>query len=127
MHELHIWRLDQKKSIASAHIVVSNNEMTDFMERARTIGECLHAYGIHSATLQPELSTSTTTSANMNTPTPTPTPSGENGGDSGSDKGGVNSSNVSVRRRRVEATAVCQIACSSVCENLTCCNTGLRI
>ncbi|KAJ8123035.1 hypothetical protein ONZ43_g913 [Nemania bipapillata] len=55
VHELHIWRLDQKKSIASAHVVVSNNEMTDFMDQAKTVKECLHAYGIHSATLQPEL------------------------------------------------------------------------
>ncbi|RYP55428.1 hypothetical protein DL769_010180 [Monosporascus sp. CRB-8-3] len=55
IHELHIWRLDQRKTIASAHIIVSNNEVADFMERARTISECLHAYDIHSATLQPEL------------------------------------------------------------------------
>ncbi|KAI5862002.1 cation efflux protein [Durotheca rogersii] len=56
VHELHIWRLDQKKAIATAHVVVSDAHMTDFMARARTVAECLHAYGIHSATLQPELS-----------------------------------------------------------------------
>ncbi|ERS99907.1 hypothetical protein HMPREF1624_03275 [Sporothrix schenckii ATCC 58251] len=56
VHELHIWRLDQKKAIASAHVVVSDQTVSSFMEKARTVSECLHAYGVHSATLQPELS-----------------------------------------------------------------------
>ncbi|KAK0745180.1 cation efflux protein [Apiosordaria backusii] len=55
VHELHVWRLNQEKSIASAHVVVSDPDMAKFMEKAKTISECLHAYGIHSATLQPEL------------------------------------------------------------------------
>lgn len=55
VHELHIWRLDQKKSIATAHIVVSDPDVASFMKKAQTFRECLHAYGIHSATLQPEL------------------------------------------------------------------------
>lgn len=132
MHELHIWRLDQKKAIASAHIVVSNNEMTDFMDRARTISECLHAYGIHSATLQPELASATTTAAA--TPTPSggdnvaaATPANSIDGGNVSGNGGGGPSNASIRRRRVDASTACQIACSSVCENLTCCNTPLRL
>ncbi|KAL2264313.1 hypothetical protein VTK26DRAFT_7279 [Humicola hyalothermophila] len=55
VHELHVWRLDQKKAIASAHIVVSDPNVASFMDRAKIIRECLHAYGIHSTTLQPEL------------------------------------------------------------------------
>ncbi|EAT89315.1 hypothetical protein HBH56_013080 [Parastagonospora nodorum] len=55
VHELHVWRLDQKKAIASAHIVVSDPDIASFMKKAQTFRECLHAYGIHSATLQPEL------------------------------------------------------------------------
>ena len=55
VHELHVWRLDQKKSIASAHIVVSDPDVASFVDKAKTIRECLHAYGIHSTTLQPEL------------------------------------------------------------------------
>ena len=143
VHELHIWRLDQKKAIASAHIVVSSNEVTDFMERARTISECLHAYGIHSATLQPELSmeTSTTTTAAVNTPTPPPSSKNNdpavptlatgtnsvNDGSSSSDKGGISFANPSVRICRLEGTTACQITCSGGCENLTCCNTSMRI
>ena len=55
VHELHVWRLDQRKAIASAHVVVSNPDVESFMRKAKVITECLHAYGIHSATLQPEL------------------------------------------------------------------------
>ena len=55
VHELHVWRLNQTKSLASAHVVVRDTDVKDFMGRAKVISECLHAYGIHSATLQPEL------------------------------------------------------------------------
>ncbi|EAQ88008.1 hypothetical protein CHGG_04627 [Chaetomium globosum CBS 148.51] len=59
VHELHIWRLDQHKAIASAHVVVSGPgvgaDLAGFAVQARIIRECLHAYGIHSVTLQPEL------------------------------------------------------------------------
>ncbi|KAI0010036.1 cation efflux protein [Xylariaceae sp. FL0662B] len=114
VHELHIWRLDQKKSIASAHVVVSNNEMTDFMDRARTVGECLHAYGIHSATLQPELATPSRATGHS-----------EHAADNVpaySSRPGSAPSSTSIRRRRAE-TVSCQIACGNLCENLTCCNT----
>jgi zinc transporter 1 len=55
VHELHIWRLNQQKSLASAHIVVEKDALSSFTDIANTINECLHAYGIHSATLQPEV------------------------------------------------------------------------
>ncbi|KAI4188337.1 MAG: hypothetical protein L6R41_002211 [Letrouitia leprolyta] len=55
VHELHAWRLSQNKAIATAHIVVKGKEMEQFMSIAEVVGECLHAYGIHSVTLQPEL------------------------------------------------------------------------
>lgn len=56
IHELHIWRLNQQKTLASVHVVVSEDSVEDFMKTARVINECFHAYGIHSITLQPELS-----------------------------------------------------------------------
>ncbi|KAL4729527.1 hypothetical protein ACLX1H_003947 [Fusarium chlamydosporum] len=55
VHELHIWRLDQRKSVASAHIVVDGRTLEGFADKAKIIMECLHAYGVHSATIQPEL------------------------------------------------------------------------
>ncbi|KAJ5503176.1 Cation efflux protein [Penicillium fimorum] len=56
IHELHIWRLNQQKTLASVHVVVSDNSVEEFMKTARVINECFHAYGIHSITMQPELS-----------------------------------------------------------------------
>ncbi|CAG8227238.1 unnamed protein product [Penicillium nalgiovense] len=56
IHELHIWRLNQQKTLASVHVVVSDDSVENFMKTARVINECFHAYGIHSVTLQPELS-----------------------------------------------------------------------
>lgn len=98
VHELHIWRLDQQKAIASAHVVVSDQSMDSFIEKARTVNECLHAYGIHSATLQPETVS-------------------QGGNASSNDSDGVSSS---LRRRRLEPAA-CQILCSNLCHNLMCC------
>lgn len=54
VHELHVWRLNQRKTLASAHIVVAKTAMNNFMGLAQTVNECLHAYGVHSSTLQPE-------------------------------------------------------------------------
>ncbi|CAJ2514077.1 Uu.00g021960.m01.CDS01 [Anthostomella pinea] len=117
VHELHIWRLDQKKSIASAHVVVSNNEMTDFMGRAKTVSECLHAYGIHSATLQPELASPATVPVNIESSHES------NGVPANTTASGTVSSGASIRRRRADGSA-CQMVCGNLCESLTCCNTG---
>ncbi|KAJ5860722.1 uncharacterized protein N7529_008032 [Penicillium soppii] len=56
IHELHIWRLNQEKTLASVHVVVSEDSVEDFIKIAKVINGCFHAYGIHSVTLQPELS-----------------------------------------------------------------------
>lgn len=98
VHELHIWRLDQKKTIASAHIVVADEAtMRNFMEIARVVGECLHAYGIHSATLQPEISGSDDSHHDHH-------PSKELGG---------------TTLRRIPSA--CSIRCGTICHELTCC------
>ncbi|GIK03828.1 hypothetical protein Aspvir_007903 [Aspergillus viridinutans] len=54
VHELHIWRLNQEKTLASVHLAVSDELIADFMDKAKIINECFHVYGIHSTTLQPE-------------------------------------------------------------------------
>lgn len=57
-HHVHIWQLSDTKVVASMHIQVSfpitaeNGER--YMELAKSARKCLHAYGIHSATIQPE-------------------------------------------------------------------------
>ncbi|QYS93657.1 Cd2+/Zn2+ transporter protein [Trichoderma simmonsii] len=105
VHELHVWRLDQRKSIASAHVVVDGRTVRSFADTAKIIMECLHAYGIHSATLQPEVlpahqqqqAQSSSVSPNSGTGAPT-------------------------QRRRDNGTD-CQIVCGSQCGEMRCCTT----
>ncbi|ETS82896.1 hypothetical protein PFICI_04772 [Pestalotiopsis fici W106-1] len=115
VHELHIWRLDQQKAIGSAHVVVSEDNVTSFMDSAKTIKECLHAYGVHSVTLQPEL-------AQSRPPTSYTTTTGVAAAETATPVNGTTPSIAasSLRRRRVDETA-CQMVCGNLCENLTCC------
>ena len=103
VHELHVWRLDQKKAVASAHIVVSDPDIESFMTKARIFTECLHAYGIHSATLQPELAS---THISM-----------ENQGEVSGPTSGTTSGAVSTR----PSIEKCGLPCGNVCEELKCC------
>ncbi|KAK0722187.1 cation efflux family-domain-containing protein [Lasiosphaeria miniovina] len=137
VHELHVWRLDQKKAIASAHVVVSDQNISNFMEKAKTVSECLHAYGIHSATLQPEfLPTTTSLPPPAAALSATTTPSPAAGGVGSAERNAVNvpitststSSMSPVRRRRAAGgSAACQMVCGKgICENLFCC-TAVQI
>ncbi len=102
VHELHVWRLDQRKAIASAHVVVSDPNMENFMRTAKVISECLHAYGIHSATLQPEL------------------PVARGIDDEVTEVGSeVTTSRTSLSLEKCGVP--CGSACGSVCEELKCC------
>jgi zinc transporter 1 len=104
VHELHIWRLDQRKAIASAHIVVSDPDLESFMAKAKIFSECLHAYGIHSATLQPELASKRTGL--------------EGHGEINEPASGFTSGTVTAR----PSVEKCGLPCGSVCEELKCCN-----
>lgn len=95
VHELHVWSLDQRKSIASAHIVIDGGTVKDFTEKAKIIMECLHAYGIHSATLQPEVLAKAESVSSSEEES-------------------------AVRMRRMNRTS-CQLVCSSVCSAMQCC------
>lgn len=57
-HHVHIWQLSDTKVVASMHIQVSFPITAEggerYMELAKSARKCLHAYGIHSATIQPE-------------------------------------------------------------------------
>ncbi|KAL8777165.1 MAG: hypothetical protein Q9213_007980 [Squamulea squamosa] len=54
VHELHIWRLSQWKSVATAHIM-TREKGKGWEQLAEVARECLCAYGVHSVTLQPEM------------------------------------------------------------------------
>lgn len=58
-HHIHIWQLSDSQNVASMHIQVefpfsSEDGSNRYMEVARQARKCLHAHGIHSATIQPE-------------------------------------------------------------------------
>ena len=57
-HHMHIWQLSDTQIVASMHVQVafpiSEAGGEKYMYLARAARKCLHAYGIHSATLQPE-------------------------------------------------------------------------
>lgn len=61
-HHVHIWQLSDSQIIASMHIQVgfsinSTEGAERYMTVAKAVRKCLHAYGIHSATVQPEFCT----------------------------------------------------------------------
>jgi zinc transporter 1 len=105
VHELHVWRLDQKKAVASAHIKVSDPDIASFMEKARIFSECLHAYGIHSATLQPELASPL-----------------ERLGGTGDASEEVTPAIASATSTARTSTEKCGVPCGSLCAELKCCN-----
>lgn len=57
-HHVHIWQLSDTKLVASLHIQVAfpitEEGGEKYMKLAKQARKCLHAYGIHSATIQPE-------------------------------------------------------------------------
>ncbi|KIW19971.1 hypothetical protein PV08_00546 [Exophiala spinifera] len=60
-HHLHVWQLSDTKLVASLHVKVDceveGSGSQSYMHLAREIRGCLHAYGIHSSTIQPEFTT----------------------------------------------------------------------
>ncbi len=57
-HHLHVWQLSDTKLVASVHVQVEfdfkGEGSARYMTLARAIRRCLHEYGIHSSTIQPE-------------------------------------------------------------------------
>lgn len=118
VHELHVWRLNERKSIASVHVVVSDESVPNFIKTAKHINECLHAYGIHSTTLQPELSSGFHQG---------PRASSENQEDevSSAVEIHVDGTDQEAKRRvvqRAPSMKECQLICTKLCEGLMCCN-----
>lgn len=69
--------------------------MPEFLKVAKTMNECFHAYGIHSATLQPEITSYIPVKDDQ-----------------------ASEETQYLRKLSLEK---CQVVCSSVCEELTCC------
>ncbi|KAG2377633.1 hypothetical protein C9374_009149 [Naegleria lovaniensis] len=64
-HELHVWQFVGKKSIASVHVLTSQNSK-GFMKIARQIQNIFHKHDIHSSTIQPEFTGNVISRENSN-------------------------------------------------------------
>ncbi|KAG6039335.1 hypothetical protein E4U41_002877 [Claviceps citrina] len=57
-HHIHVWQLSDTKVVASMHLQVAfpinEHSGEKYMQLAKRARRCLHGYGIHSATIQPE-------------------------------------------------------------------------
>jgi len=57
-HHVHVWQLSDTKLVASLHIGVDfdfkDAGSQRYMELVKEVRACLHGYGIHSSTIQPE-------------------------------------------------------------------------
>ncbi|POS86662.1 hypothetical protein EPUL_002828, partial [Erysiphe pulchra] len=57
VHNLRVWSLNYEQTLASVCVLISDNTLEGFEHRKRLINECLSDYGVHFATIQPELIT----------------------------------------------------------------------
>ena len=58
-HHIHLWQLSETQPVASLHLqldfsIEEGGVAVRYMILAKAVRECLHGYGIHSATIQPE-------------------------------------------------------------------------
>jgi len=57
-HHLHVWQLSDTKLVASLHVQIEfdfkGEGSARYMQLAKAVRHCLHGYGIHSSTIQPE-------------------------------------------------------------------------
>ncbi|KAL4812658.1 hypothetical protein BDW67DRAFT_193276 [Aspergillus spinulosporus] len=98
VHELHIWRLNQHKALASVHVAMLDHSISEFSAVSRTLQECFHAWGVHSVVIMPEIATPLTAGALTQ------------------NKG--NMSEMEVSEKYIN---LCQSQCSSFCKELACC------
>jgi zinc transporter 1 len=123
-HHVHVWQLSDSKLVASLHVQVDfdfkGSGSAQYMDLAREIRQCLHEYGIHSSTIQPEFCLD----SNHDHTGATDESSCDEGHASGSSsRNGANSKTGSVRG---DADA-CLLECSDACGNSKqCCNPGVK-
>lgn len=131
MHDLHIWQLDEDRTVASAHVIV--DDIRSFTEKAKTIRQCLHAYDIHSVTLQPEvrLQRAPNQSPLQNTPASRSSDDGATTGSAGvtptDDTKALTEGAVAPIAGRGSSIHTpnggsdCQMPCATLCAGMSCC------
>ncbi|KAK5027278.1 Zinc resistance conferring protein [Exophiala sideris] len=115
-HHLHVWQLSDTKLVASLHVKVDcdvqGTGSASYMHLAREIRSCLHGYGIHSSTIQPEFYTGN------NPDVPADTSDDANHQDPGQSATGSKAASVNSEGR------TCLLECGDSCaNNKQCCPT----
>ncbi|KAF1840411.1 zinc/cadmium resistance protein-like protein [Cucurbitaria berberidis CBS 394.84] len=113
-HHLHVWQLSDTKLIASLHVQVDfdfkGEGSARYMDLARQVRQCLHEYGIHSSTIQPEFCLDASHDH-----------SAAGSDESSPEDGGSNSKNPSVK----DGPDACLLECPDSCGNAKqCCEPG---
>lgn len=110
------------------HVVVSDESLPTFIETATHINECLHAYGIHSATLQPELPVRNRGQAALSAARDASPPGSLPSSSSLGVKLSVAASGEARRRAASQGAQSikdeCQLICTRLCEGLMCCKVN---
>lgn len=108
-HHLHVWQLSDTKIVASIHIQVDTEIKGEgserYMKLARQVRRCLHAYGIHSSTIQPEFTPESDAEENGNQTQPS------------SSRNGAEDANMSSRAGSVREgdAQACLLECDDNC------------
>ncbi|KAF2650186.1 cation efflux protein [Lophiostoma macrostomum CBS 122681] len=124
-HHVHVWQLSDSKLISSLHVQVDfdfkGEGSARYMALAREIRKCLHEYGIHSSTIQPEFCLDENHDHTGNTDESS---ADERASGSGSHRGsGHNSKSGSVRGE----PEACLLECGDDCANSKqCCTPGIK-
>ena len=141
-HHLHVWQLSDTKHVASLHIQVDCDirgvGSDSYMHLARQVRRCLHEYGIHSSTIQPEFhlqNGETDDSPDGDSPA-SPFTSAQNAHDHGGShakshgtdtNGSLKSGIVSPKARSIKSDRDCLLECGGECaSNKTCCPTNAQ-
>ena len=116
-HHLHVWQLSDTKLVASIHVQLGfdfkGEGSAQYMQLAREIRKCLHEYGIHSSTIQPEFWLEETHDHTVA------------GGDDRSEHGGSSAGRKTISKQASKANSLrddtCLLECEEECGQSQCC------
>ena len=119
-HHLHVWQLSDTKLVASLHVQIEfdfkGEGSARYMQLAKAVRHCLHEYGIHSSTIQPEFCLNSEHNHVSG-------PASVDGGDGGGEADGTASGTRAVSKNASRAGSMrstqdtCLLECGEECED----------
>jgi zinc transporter 1 len=128
-HHLHVWQLSDTKLVASLHVQIEfdfkGEGSARYMQLAKAVRHCLHGYGIHSSTIQPEFCLD---SEHNHTSGPASVTGNQGNGETSRQSGSlkISSRNASRAGSMRSTQDACLLECGDECEDeRQCCAPGL--